>query len=145
MSTEGLLCPSAPWDAEGGKVFGVVGGTVEAPKVMFLKQLLPPSQELQDKLGGVNPEEVYRVAAPCTGSGCAHHDGASQRCGLVGKIVKDVDQAYQEYATCGIRASCVWWAQEGAKACVRCPQIATRNQVPSEQVARASVITRQQH
>ncbi len=140
MSTEGLMCPSAPWDAEGGKVFGVVGGTVAAPKVMFLKQLLPPSKELADKLGGVAPEEVYRVAAPCSGSGCAHHNGATQSCSLVGNIVKGVDQAYQEYATCTIRASCVWWAQEGAQACVRCPQIATRNKIPTEQVARAAAV-----
>ena len=56
MSNEMKTCPSAPWDSEGARVFGVVGGGVKTPKVLFLKQMLVPNQELKDKLGGVAPE-----------------------------------------------------------------------------------------
>ncbi len=140
MSEIGTMCPSAPWNSEGAKVFGVVGGTVKAPKVLFLKQLLPASKELEDKLRGAAPEEVYRTAAPCAGSACGHHDNEQQKCSLVTKIVQNVDQAVDDYATCAIRATCVWWAQEGTKACVRCPQIATRNKVQSEQVSRSATL-----
>lgn len=138
MSNEGSLCPSAPWDHEGAVVFGVTGGTAKAPKVMFLKQMLAPSAQLQAKLGGVAPEEVFRIAAPCRGSGCQHHNAATKNCNLATNIVQQVAQVYDQLATCGIRPSCVWWAQEGAEACVRCPQIATRNSVPSDEVRRAA-------
>lgn len=137
MSNEGNVCPSAPWEVEGGKVFGVVGGDIKRPKVMFLKQLIPPSKELEAKLGGVRPDEVFRVAAPCAGSGCRHHNETTQACNLVSNIVEQLDPVYDAYATCAIRATCMWWAQEGVKACVRCPQIATLNHVPGARVARA--------
>ncbi|HAT31898.1 MAG TPA: nitrogen fixation protein [Janthinobacterium sp.] len=133
------MCPSAPWDSEGAKVFGVVGGEVKRPRVLFLKQMLAPSKELEVRLNGVAPEEVFRVAAPCAGASCAHHNAASKGCNLVGQIVDEVDPVFDDYAVCGIRAHCVWWAQEGLKACVRCPQIATRNLVTSEQLARAAI------
>lgn len=138
MSNETSLCPSAPWSQEGAMVFGVTGGTARAPRVMYLKQLQAPSAELQAKLGKVAPEEVFRVAAPCQGSSCQHHSAATNACGLASKIVQQVVPVHDRWATCAIRASCVWWAQEGVAACVRCPQIATRNRVPTDQVRRAS-------
>lgn len=117
-------------------MFGVVGGTVRAPKVMYLRQMQPPSEELKARLGDVSPAEVFRVAAPCANGGCSHHDGATHSCTLVTRVVRELDPVADDYATCGIRATCVWWAQEGIKACVRCPQIATRNQVPGEKALR---------
>lgn len=119
-------------------MFGVAGGTARAPKVMFLKQMLVPSPQLEAKLGDVAPEEVFRIAAPCRGSGCQHHDAVTRNCNLAKNIVQQVDQVYDQWATCGIRHSCVWWTQEGVKACVRCPQIATRNNVLSDEVRRAA-------
>lgn len=132
------MCPSAPWDSAGGQVFAVVAGEAKAPKVLFLKQMLTPSKALEDKLGGVAPSEVFRVAAPCAGTGCGHHNPTSKGCNLVANIVQNVEPVIDDYATCGIRASCLWWAQEGLKACVRCPQIATRNLMASEQLLRSA-------
>jgi hypothetical protein len=106
---------------------------------MFLKQILVPTPELKSKLGDVAPEEVFRIAAPCKGSGCQHHNAGTQGCNLATNIVQQVEQVYDQWATCGIRANCVWWMQEGVKACVRCPQIATRNKLPSEEVRRAAM------
>ncbi len=143
MAGQVKMCPSAPWNSEGAQVFGVVGGEARMPKVLFLKQILPPSKALEDKLGGTAPEEVFRIAAPCAGAGCAHHNAVSKGCNLVGNLVgnlvQHVDQAYDEYAVCAIRSQCMWWAQEGVNACLRCPQIATRNFLPSKQVARSAV------
>jgi hypothetical protein len=136
MVTEVALCPSSRWDKEGAQVFGVVGGTVRAPKVLYLKQMQAPSEELRSRLGDVDPSEVFRVAAPCSKSACSHHDGASSSCTLVTRVVKELDPVVDSYATCGIRASCVWWAQEGVKACVRCPQITTHSKVPGEKALR---------
>ena len=135
---KGGLCPSAPWKQEGAVVFGIVGGSAKAPKVMFLKQMMAPTPALEAKLGGVEPEEVFRVAAPCAGAGCQHHDAATQGCTLATNIVRHADQVQDQWATCGIRATCVWWTQEGSEACVRCPQIATRNQLAGEEIRRAS-------
>ena len=132
------MCPSSPWKTEGARVFGVVGGDAREPRVFFLKQLLTPSKELEDKLNGAAPEEVFRVAAPCAGAGCGHHNTQTKGCNLVEKIVVGVDPVVDAYAVCLIRSTCVWWEQEGVKACVRCPQIATRNKLQSEQVALAS-------
>ncbi len=121
-------------------MFGVVGGEVKAPKVLFLKQVIAPSKELEDKLGGRPPEQVLRIAAPCAGAQCGHHDASINGCGLVGKIVQHVDPVVDVYATCGIRPTCVWWAQEGVQACLRCPQIVTNNRMQSEQVVRAATL-----
>lgn len=137
-SSQPTLCPSAPWGNKGAVVFGITGGTVKAPRVMFLKQMLTPSPELEAKLGGVAPEEVFRVAAPCAGNGCQHHNTATKGCNLATNIVQQVDQVVDQWATCGIRPDCLWWKQEGVKACVRCPQIATRNKNPSKEVLLAS-------
>lgn len=137
-SSHQSMCPSAPWNSAGGKIFGVVGGEAKAPRVLFLKQLMTPSKELESRLGGVAPGEVFRVAAPCAASACSHHDKESKRCTLVERIVEKVEPAYADYTVCNIRAECVWWEQEGSKACVRCPQIATRNFYASKEVAQAS-------
>lgn len=135
ISAQTKMCPSAPWNSDGAQVFGVVVGEAKMPKVLFLKQLLTPSQTLQDKLKGTAPEQVFRIAAPCAGAGCAHHNAATQGCNLVSNVVQHVDQVCDEYAVCMIRPQCVWWAQEGASACLRCPQIATHNFLPGKQVA----------
>lgn len=132
------MCPSSPWNSEGAKIFGVVAGEVRAPRVLFLKQLLTPSKELEDKLNGVAPEEVFRISAPCAGAACNHHNGETKGCNLVSAIVQGVEPVVDDYTVCAIRATCMWWEQEGSKACIRCPQIATRNLLPSEQVKRAS-------
>lgn len=137
------MCPSAAWNSEGAQVFGVVGGDVKRPQVMFLKTLLTPSKELESKLGDVSPDQVFRVAAPCAGTGCGHHNAETKRCSLVEKIVEGVDAVVDHYAVCRIRATCLWWDQEGVKACVRCPQIATRNIITGEQLAKAADPTRQ--
>lgn len=137
MSNEGNLCPSAPWTSQGGKLFGVVGGDLARPKVLFLKQVMVPDKALEEKLGDVHPDKVFRVAAPCAGGSCSHHNAQTRACNLVSNIVEQLDPVVDNYATCGIRANCLWWAQEGVQACVRCPQVATLSQASSQRYIRA--------
>jgi len=46
-------------------VFGVVGGTAEAPRVAWLERPVPVTEELLALAGPVPPAQVMRFAAPC--------------------------------------------------------------------------------
>lgn len=139
--TQVKMCPSAPWDSPDAHIFGVVAGEAKRPAVLYLKQSVWPSAELKATLNGVAPEEVFRIAAPCAGTGCGHHDRTRNACSLIEKIVDGVQPVVDAINVCTIRPSCVWWAQEGSKACLRCPQISTMNRMPSPEVASASALS----
>jgi hypothetical protein len=124
------LCPSARSDAEEGYLFGVVGGTVDEPKVSYLKESQPPQKFISKVESRVEPGEVLRIAAPCEEKGCQHFDG--QDCRLVQRIVEDLPIVAENLPPCAIRRNCRWWKQEGMSACLRCPQVITRNYRPSE-------------
>ncbi|MDK2123983.1 nitrogen fixation protein [Parachitinimonas caeni] len=132
MSDKPLMCPSSPWETPNAKVFGVVAGTVETPEVHYLKETLDATPELAAKLNGENPGEVFRVAAPCGKSSCQHHDGTAHKCTLVSRIVGTVPIMFVGRAPCAIRSTCLWWAQEGAEACKRCPKVITNPRVITE-------------
>ncbi|MFC4160507.1 hypothetical protein [Chitinimonas lacunae] len=136
MSTQGAMCPSAPWQSEGAQIIGIVGGSADAPEVTYLKEAVSPTAELVERLGDVAPEEVFRVAAPCAKSSCMHHDG--HHCSLVTRIVEAVPVVFDRLAPCAIRATCVWWAQEGREACKRCPQVVTHNHRANELMTQAA-------
>lgn len=126
------LCPSAPAGANGGAVFGVVVGTVDAPRVAYLPTRLavepveaPPGQAIE-------AGEVLRFAAPCAGRCCAHFDGTD--CRLASRLVKRLPPVVDDLPECALRPDCRWWSQEGAAACVRCPQVVTETWHPSEQL-----------
>jgi hypothetical protein len=117
------LCPSARADGENAQVFGVVTGTVDDPKVRYLKQAQPPAESIFKLHGKVTPEEVFRVAATCEEKGCQHFDG--QDCRLAMRIVDQLPVVADQLPPCAIRRDCRWWQQEGGTSCVRCPQIVT--------------------
>lgn len=60
-------------------VFGVVTGTIEKRRIGYLTEPQPASEEVLGLAGPVKPTEVFRIAAPCGGSACAHFEGAKQR------------------------------------------------------------------
>ena len=124
------LCPSARPEWENSTVFGVVTGTVEGPRVTYLNQRQPVTDELMALSGSVTPTEVFRIAAPCAGKGCQHFDGRD--CRLAMRIVQQLPTVAQELPPCSIRRDCRWWQQEGKAACMRCPQVITDNYNPSE-------------
>ena len=130
------LCPSAQPDMEGSTIFGVVGGTADEPRVAYLDQPQPVSEELLQLADPVLPTEVFRFAAPCAGHGCRHFDGT--HCQLAARTVNILPEAVDVLPACAIRPACRWWLQEGKAACLRCPVIVTQNQVPSDAVTLAA-------
>lgn len=118
-------CPSAPPEWEGAAAIGIVTGTVGDPRIEFLPAPQPVSDELLALSAPVTPAEVFRFAAPCAESDCAHF--AFGECRLVKRIVEALPPATEALPRCRIRSRCRWWRQEGRAACARCPQIVTSN------------------
>jgi hypothetical protein len=121
---------------EGSVAFGVVGGTVDEPRVGYLTKPRLVTDELLALSGPVQPTEVFRFAAPCAERGCRHFDGS--RCRLVMKTVRVLPEASLDLPPCVIRPNCRWWQQEGKAACLRCPIIVTENYQPTEQLIRVA-------
>jgi hypothetical protein len=130
------LCPSAQPDMAESVVFGVVGGTAVEPRLIHLVEPRPVTEELLAMADPVKPTEVFRFAAPCAGSRCAHYDGAN--CRLAQRTIALLPAVVETLPPCRIRAHCRWWLQEGRAACLRCPQVVTENYLPSEQMRQAA-------
>lgn len=123
--TKEILCPSSRPQINDSKVFGLVNGTVEKPKVTYLESSIPITDELLALAAPVKPTEVFRIAAPCANNGCKHFDGAN--CGIASKIVDQFPTVEEKLPLCSIRQNCRWYQQEGESACLRCSQIMTDN------------------
>jgi hypothetical protein len=132
-----LLCPSAQPDWDQAVLLGIVGGTANEPRVSYLDETQPVTDELLALTGDVLPTEVLRIAAPCIGGACQHFNGSN--CTLVARTVIHLDAITEKLPPCAIRPSCRWWHEEGKAACQRCPQIVTDNFIPTEQLLTASL------
>jgi hypothetical protein len=126
------LCPSAQPEMEDAVAFGVVGGTAEEPRLAYLNEPQPVTEELLHLSDPAKPTEVFRFAAPCAGSACQHFDGAD--CRLAKRVVKLLDTAVDALPPCRLRPRCRWWRQEGKAACLRCPMVVTEVHHPSERL-----------
>jgi hypothetical protein len=118
-----LTCPSAQPDMESARIIGVVGGTPNEPEVGYLAPgvaVVPPTP---DQLGGLEITHVLRFAATCEEHKCAHFSG--NRCSLAKRIVDQLPAVVQMLPRCQIRSTCRWFAEQGADACRRCPQVVT--------------------
>ncbi|QSJ19980.1 nitrogen fixation protein [Nostoc sp. UHCC 0702] len=124
------LCPSARAESVDSVVFGIISGTVAEPRIAYLKQPLPITDELIAKASPITPAEIFRMAAPCATKACLHFDG--QDCRLAKQIADKLPAVAEELPPCSIRRDCRWWNQEGKAACMRCPQVITDNYNPSE-------------
>src|SRR5215831_8020770 len=118
-----LSCPSAQPDMEGARVFGVIGGSVEEPRVAYLKESAVVDESTFGTLGALQPTHVFRFAARCEEHRCAHYNG--QRCTLVQRIVEKLDPVVDLLPSCVVRPTCRWFAEVGSEACRRCPQVIT--------------------
>lgn len=137
-----LLCPSAAAEPGRSVVFGVAGATQRAgphdagePTVAYLTRTVPVPADIAAQTAPVAPNAVLRTAAPCAGSGCRHFSGHS--CTLIERIAAALDPVVDHVPACAIRGACRWWAEQGRTACVRCPQIVTDREAPSEAYAQA--------
>jgi hypothetical protein len=128
--TEALLCPSAQPEMLGSIIFGVVGGTVDEPRIGYLTDLQPVTPEVLALAREVKPTEVFRIAAPCANSGCTHFDGVG--CRLAERVAQLLPRVTDKLPFCKIRRDCRWWRQEGVAACRRCPQVVTEVYWPTD-------------
>ncbi len=132
------MCPSAQAHEAGAQVFAVVGGTLDEPSVSYLDRPMPMSPELIEMTAPVDPAEVFRISAPCAGSRCSHFSDTQHSCRLATRTVALASVVVSKPPRCAIRGSCVWWAQEGVSACLRCPQVVTNDYVASDRVREAA-------
>lgn len=118
------FCPSAQPDMGDSVVFGLVEGTPTDPRVAYLDRPVRLTPQILATAAPVEPTEVFRIGAPCAAGCCQHF--VDNRCTLAGRIVGLLPAVVTSAPPCALRPRCRWWQQEGVRACVRCPQIATR-------------------
>jgi hypothetical protein len=131
-----LLCPSAQPTTPGAVAFGVVDHTGAAPEVAYLDAPVAVSDALLALAEPLQPTEVLRFASRCEGSACRHWTGAA--CSLAARIVERLPVASGELPRCTVRAACRWFAEQGRAACLRCPQVVTQNEAPSDAMRTAA-------
>lgn len=132
-----LQCPSAQPGMKGLRLLGVVESTSDGPRVAYLNEDVPVTEELLHESAPVRPTDVFRLAAQCEESRCLHFDG--QRCNLATRIVQVLPVVVEALPICLIRSTCRWYQQEGAPACFRCPQVITEASDTSEEIIRAAL------
>lgn len=135
-------CPSAQADWPEAKVFGVVLGTSEVPRVAYLIAPEPVTHRHHELTAPLVPAEVLRIAAPCVGDRCLHHDHG--RCQLAARTTVHLQPVTQRLPPCAIRSSCRWWREQGKAACFRCPQVVTNSGSSGESVVRAATPSREE-
>ncbi len=123
QSSKQIDCPSAQATEQGARVFGVMTGTAETPRVGYLSEIVPLSDKLLALAGEAKPTQLFRIAAPCANGGCKHFK--SNACSLAERIVAGTPVVVNALPACQIRSSCRWFRQEGKEACFRCPQVMT--------------------
>jgi hypothetical protein len=117
---QGASCPSGRC-REGALLIGIVrsdgtvgylGGPVEVDA-----QFVAVAHQ------GRAPETRFRFSEPCAQGTCRHWGGDA--CTLVDQVLELDIEASEDPALprCGIRRSCVWFAQRGRDACAVCPQV----------------------
>lgn len=117
------LCPSAQPGMDRAMVLGVVQKDGPLPVVEYLNARLPATPEVLAMSAPLKPTEVFRIAATCAEHKCPHFDGAD--CGLATRVATMLEPVVDSLPPCVIRKECRWYSQEGAAACMRCPQVTT--------------------
>ena len=134
-SSTSLMCPSADTDMAGSVIFGIVVGTPAEPDVVHLDRVKPIPPELLALDAPVKPTEIFRIAATYIETGCRHFEGTN--CRLTTRIVAGLPPVTDRLPACAIRATCRWWHQEGAAACLRCQQVVRDNYIASDELIHA--------
>jgi len=105
------------------RVLGVVERDGPTPRLVYLNEFLPATDEVLALSAPLKPTEVYRLSATCAEHKCPHFDGAD--CQLAKRIVQILPAVVDALPLCTIRKDCRWFSQEGGAACRRCPEITT--------------------
>jgi hypothetical protein len=124
------LCPSAHATAQGARLFGVQVTSPDGKRQLaYLPEAQPVTHQILERAGPA-AHLALRVAAHCIEGACPHWNGAG--CTLATRVATMMPQAVSGMPRCAIRPNCLWFAQEGPAACLRCPQIATIEQDTQE-------------
>lgn len=132
-----LLCPSAKPGMRQLRLLGVIEVTDGGPRVAYLNEQVPVTDDLLAQTAPVAPAQVFRLAAQCEERQCTHFDG--ERCQLATRIVQILPAVVDALPICLIRSTCRWFQQEGGDACLRCPQVVTESFDVSPDYARAAL------
>jgi hypothetical protein len=139
-----LRCPSAQPGMTEVQVLAVRSGTADAPELLYLNETVAATPDLLRLADPLPPGRIFRLAAKCERSKCAHFDGS--HCQLAARIVKLMPEVSGELPPCIIRPRCRWFQQEGRAACLRCSQIVTANAEPDDRLRDiAGVVAAKQH
>jgi hypothetical protein len=130
------LCPSAQPGMDNCQVLGVVQRDGPAPRLVYLNQPVPATQQILDLAAPLKPTEVYRLSATCAEGKCPHYDGSD--CQLATRVVQILPAVVDTLPPCIIRKDCRWFSQEGGAACKRCTEISTVSYDLSAQVQEVS-------
>ena len=88
QSKRALECPSAQPDMDGARVFGLIGGTVEQPRIQYLKKSAIVTEPLASKLDSIDPTKVFRYAVTCEQSRCQHF--SEGQCSLAHRVAQQL-------------------------------------------------------
>ena len=132
-----VMCPSAQPGMQNPRLLGVVTFDERTPRIAYLNEPVPLTDELLKLAEPADPREVFRMAAQCEASRCAHFSGT--RCSLAARIVQILPAVVDSLPACLIRATCRWYTQEGKPACLRCPQVVTQAIDPSPDYRQAAM------
>lgn len=131
-----VMCPSAQPGMANPRLIGVVTHEEEGPRVAYLAEEVPLTEEVLVQIGPAEPGQVFRIAAHCEEKRCTHFDGHD--CRLASRIVRSLPAVVDELPHCLIRSTCRWYTQEGKAACFRCPQVVTQPLDPSPDYERVA-------
>src|ERR1051325_11291985 len=92
--TPSLDCPSAQPEWDGSAVLGVVVGTMAQPRVGYLEETVPVTEELLARTAPVTPTEVLRFKAKCIETRCVHFK--HRECTLVSRMLDALQPVVDE-------------------------------------------------
>jgi hypothetical protein len=121
--TTDYTCPSAQPDSPDARVFGVVLGGVEEPRVAYLEKGVALSGEAIGAIADVSPTRVLRFAGKCANGACAQFRNGG--CSLGTNIRHNLAPVADRIPACTIRATCRWFAENGPEVCLRCSRVVT--------------------
>jgi hypothetical protein len=117
----------------GSVLFGVVGGSADDALVGYLKEPLAPTPDVLARAGPLEPTAVFRFAAPCAESACAHFDGAD--CRLAAKVVDLLPPVVAVLPPCSVRRGVPVVAAGGTSGVPAVPDDRHRDVEPLRRVA----------
>lgn len=115
------LCPSAQAE-EGALLIGII--QADGTTGIMGRPLPVDADFLEAARKGRALEKRFRFSSPCIKSDCGQW--ADGRCGVIDRVMAMVPpEGEPVLQPCGIRGSCRWFDQSGARACAVCPEVVT--------------------